>query len=140
MHNHSRCVHKIKNYICFILGLLCSNCTEDYSVSLDLQKCLENRYCGSWGVAVFVVVCKSSNKRSGHVIVINTCINFVLGVLTVILSLLVLFFDIKIPNSLKGVIFFAQVCNEIIIANNSFVIIVNIHSIFHRVGHWCDIS
>ena len=70
-------------------------------------------------------------------------INFVLGVSTVILSLLVLFFDIKIPNSLKGVIFFAQVCNEIIIANNNsfvHVIIVNIHSIFHCVGHWCDIS
>lgn len=37
---------------------------------------------------------------------------FVPGVLTVVISLLLLFYDVRIPNMLKGVIFYAQVSKK----------------------------
>ena len=56
---------------------------------------------------------------------------FVSGVLTVVLSLLLLFFDVRIPNPLKGVIFFAQVCKTGFTCN---VIDYFILSLFQVIG------
>ena len=66
-------------------GTLCGDCKEEYGVTFDLRRC-SNKDC-SYGPALFVAIC----------------------VITLVVSLAVLYFDFPLPNELKGVIFFAQV-------------------------------
>ena len=40
------------------LGDLCSQCREDYGVSLDIRKCVKDYTCGAVGVIIFVFTCK----------------------------------------------------------------------------------
>jgi hypothetical protein len=65
-------------------GRLCGTCQEGYGVTLDLQSC--NDKCDA-GLPLFLILC--------------------VGVVAV--SLLIMLFDIELPNELKGFLFYAQV-------------------------------
>lgn len=76
--------------LCFITsssGKLCGDCLPGYGTSFDLRYCLRN--CNYFGIFLFVGIC----------------------IVTLLLSLAVLYYDFPLPNELKGVIFFAQVDN-----------------------------
>ncbi|CAI8022052.1 hypothetical protein GBAR_LOCUS12976 [Geodia barretti] len=65
-------------------GTLCGDCKEGYGVTFDLRFC---RRCGAGGIVLFVFIC----------------------IMTVIVSLLILFYNLPLPDELKGFVFFAQV-------------------------------
>lgn len=66
-------------------GKLCGDCLPGYGTSFDLRFCLSN--CDYVGIVLFVAIC----------------------IITLLLSLAILYYDFPLPNELKGVIFFAQV-------------------------------
>lgn len=71
---------------CFMFsGQLCGDCEHDYGITFDLRYCRQN--CGATGIVLLIAIC----------------------VVTLLVSLAVLYFDFPLPNELKGVIFFAQV-------------------------------
>lgn len=69
---------------------LCGNCIKGHGVTFDLRSCKDcsDRIGGWGGVLLFVVICIS----------------------VIVISVIILYFDFPVPNELKGVIFFAQVC------------------------------
>ena len=68
-------------------GKLCGDCLPGYGSTFDLRYC--SNKCGATGIVLFLVIC----------------------IVTLIVSLAVLYYDFPLPNELKGVIFFAQVCH-----------------------------
>ena len=66
-------------------GQLCGDCQPGYGVTFDLRYCRKD--CGVIGIILFIGIC----------------------VITLVVSLAVLYFDLPLPNELKSVIFFAQV-------------------------------
>jgi predicted outer membrane repeat protein len=67
-------------------GIMCGKCNEGYSITLDLQSCHENEGCWQ-GLLVFLILC----------------------VAVVVASFLIMFFNVQVPNELKGFLFYAQV-------------------------------
>ncbi|XP_065897690.1 uncharacterized protein [Dysidea avara] len=78
-------------------GDLCSQCKDNYGVTLDLRKCGVDS-CGAVGITIFSL----------------TCLFFI------VFSSLALFFDFTLPNELRGFIFFAQVIG-LIYRNSPYV-------------------
>ena len=101
-----------KNELCCVYthhaGDLCGTCEDGYGVTMDLQSCISAN-CAT-GLALFLLCCKL------HFV----CIFFLFlpqylfippfqGILIVTFSLAVLYFNILLPNGLKGFFFYAQV-------------------------------
>ena len=78
-------IHVIMYMYIVFTGQLCGDCQPGYGVTFDLRYCKQD--CGVVGIIVFIGIC----------------------VVTLIVSLIVLYFDLPLPNELKSVIFFAQV-------------------------------
>eukprot|EP00731_Ephydatia_muelleri_P012526 Em0006g1420a len=69
-------------------GIFCSQCKDGYGVTMDLLSCENNCGISAPGLYIYVIL---------------YCI------LIPILTLVILYFDVKVPNELKGFIFYAQI-------------------------------
>lgn len=45
-------------YLLYTSGDLCSQCEDDYGITLDLRRCVDDSTCGALGVTIFVLTCK----------------------------------------------------------------------------------
>ena len=77
-------------------------CIEDYGVTLDLQSCTSISC--NYGIGLFTALCKISDRLLEP----RSPLFLPAGVIVIVMSTIVLAFDISIPNELKGFFFYAQ--------------------------------
>ena len=107
----SSLVYYMPQFICVnYTGKLCGDCLPGYGSTFDLRYCRSD--CGAGGIVLFLVIC----------------------IVTLILSLAVLYYDFPLPNELKGVIFFAQVCH--VTSSHD----LQLYPPCVMLGHWSDLS
>lgn len=58
-------------YLLCILGDLCSQCKDDYGISLDLRRCVNDETCGAVGVMIFVLTCKILLSGDVHLLLMS---------------------------------------------------------------------
>ena len=104
-HTHTQW-HVFEHVLCtsIVPGKLCGECLDGYGPSFDLRFC--SNECVPGGVLLFIFIC----------------------IITMIGSLLVLYFDFPIPNELKGVIFFTQVRARIHVTISKKRLVLNYHN------------
>lgn len=70
-----------------LIGILCGQCADGYAVTMDLLQCVVTDTNCAIGLSVFLTLC---------------------GIVAII-CLLVLIFNVELPNEMKGFVFYAQV-------------------------------
>lgn len=99
---------------------MCGDCKDGYGVTFDLRFC---RRCGAGGIVLFVSICEWTHMslsllmefpfitNSSICITLQQTVHHIIptGIVTVVVSLLILFYDLPLPDELKGFVFFAQV-------------------------------